>query len=78
MVTAGRAWAVLVAGVAVYEVLSPPAHLLTDGVRRAQERPVCRVLVDGAVIVTAAHLLGVLPARLDPFTRVTTLLKEHR
>ena len=77
MVTAGRAWAVLVAGIAVYEALCPEGHLLTDGIRSAQRTALGHVATSGAVIATAAHLVGVLPPAVDPFTQVTRLKRSR-
>lgn len=75
-VTAERAWAVLVAAIIVYELAAPRGQLLSEAVDRwLEKRPWPTRL---AVIVTAAHLLNVLPDRVDPFTGVGHLSRLWR
>lgn len=65
-----KAWGVLVAGVAAYDVLSPSGETLSEGIDRALERhPVSRALTLAAIGVTALHLANVLPEEVDPFHR---------
>lgn len=69
------AWSVLLGSVVVYEAqcLARGRHddLLTRGVARARSRsPRHRAGVDAAIVITAAHLVGVLPRYLDPFALV--------
>ncbi|QDM56007.1 hypothetical protein SEA_TRAX_127 [Gordonia phage Trax] len=60
-----HAWGVLVALVTVYEVVADEGELLSEGVDRGLvSHP---VLTSGAVLVTAAHLLNVLPTWCDPY-----------
>lgn len=61
----GPAWAVLAAAVVAYEALAPAEHLLTSACARSMERH--PILTRAAILVTAAHLLGALPPRVDPF-----------
>lgn len=61
----GPAWAVLAVAVVAYEAAAPAEHLLTAACARSMERH--PVLTRAAILVTAAHLLGVLNPRLDPF-----------
>ncbi|WP_411815503.1 hypothetical protein [Gordonia sp. SND2] len=80
--TAGQAWAVLIGAIGVYEVLSADGELLSEGVKRARGRHwSANVAVAGAVLTTAAHLLDVLPDRVDPFSaglRVVRPLRDRR
>jgi len=64
---AGKAWVGLAAGVALYDVLAPKGETLSEGMDRAMERPVPRVLAIGAVALTASHLCNFIPERYDPF-----------
>lgn len=65
MSTGLRAWIVLGAAVTVYEVFAPEGELLSEVVDRGLVSH--RLLTAGAVLVTAAHLLNVLPKCVDPF-----------
>ncbi len=58
-------WAALAAGVAAFDILSP--ETLSHAVDRALERPVGRYFALGAIAVTAAHLVNVLPEKADPY-----------
>lgn len=61
--------AVLVAGVVVYEVAAPDGQLISHGMDRLRARSVVLdVAAHVVVVVTAAHLLRLLPARWDPYT----------
>ncbi|MEJ9080772.1 hypothetical protein WKY82_20350 [Gordonia malaquae] len=66
------AWSILLGSVVAYEAQcvarDRPEDLLTRGVARARSRsPRHRAGVDAAIVITAAHLIGVLPPRIDPF-----------
>lgn len=68
---ADTAWVALAAGVVAYELSAPRGELLSEGVDRYLEsRP---LLTRAVVAVTAAHLLNLLPQRVDPFYRVAAL-----
>ena len=68
---AGQAWAVLVAEIVAYELLAARGQLLSEGVDRALER---RPWLTRAVVVyVAAHLLNLVPPRIDPLHRLATL-----
>ncbi|MBH1979934.1 hypothetical protein I8H89_00260 [Candidatus Saccharibacteria bacterium] len=67
------AWGVLAAGVAAYDVLSPPGETLSERVDDWLEKPLSRSLAIGAIGVTALHLANALPQRFDPFHRLTTI-----
>jgi len=67
---ADAAWIVLVAGVVVWDVACPREEMLSEGVDRYLERRPW--LTRMVVAVTAAHILNLLPKRVDPFYRVAT------
>lgn len=58
-------WIAIAAGVAAFDYFSP--ETLSHAVDRALEHPVRRYAAIGAIAVTSAHLLNLLPERLDPF-----------
>lgn len=70
--TAG--WVALAAGVAAFDYYMP--ETLSHAVDRALERPRARYMAIGAVAVTAAHLLNLLPEQLDPFNRLPSRFKD--
>jgi hypothetical protein len=62
---------VLVAGVLAYDVLCPNGELLSQSVDRSLvRRPWLTRL---AVVYVAAHLLNVVPQKLDPLHRLSTI-----
>ncbi|AQT78337.1 hypothetical protein B1R94_02435 [Mycolicibacterium litorale] len=64
-------WLTVAAVVLVVEATAEPGELLSEGVDRyLARRP---WLTRTAVVLTAAHLLNLLPARVDPFYRVAVL-----
>ena len=64
MKPADVAWLTLAAGIVVYEIAAPPGELLSEGVDRyLVRRP---WLTRAVVAVVAAHLLNLIPDRLDP------------
>lgn len=66
------AWIALGAGVIAYDAACPKGELLSEGVDRyLLRRPWVTRLV---IAVTAAHLLNLLPATVDPFYRLAILL----
>lgn len=69
--TAG--WVALAAGVAAFDYYMP--ETLSHAVDRALERPRARYMAIGAVAVTAAHLLNLIPEQLDPFSRLPSRFK---
>ena len=68
---AGQAWVVVAAVVIVHEISAPAGHLLSEGVDRALERRPW--LTRAAVVYLAAHLLNLVPPRIDPLHRLATL-----
>jgi hypothetical protein len=67
-------WCLLGAGVAAWDYLMP--ETLSGAVDRALESPRGRYLAIGAVAVTAAHLLNILPKQVDPFYLTIERLKQ--
>lgn len=58
-------WVALAAGVAAFDYLAP--ETLSHAVDRALERPYGRIAAIGAIAVTSAHLLNLIPSKYDPF-----------
>lgn len=61
-------WAAIGAAVLAWDVLAP--ETLTSAFRRGAENGHTRPLVIGALGVSAAHLMGLIPERADPFCLV--------
>lgn len=60
-----KAWLALGIGVVVYEFASREGELLSEAVDRyLEEYP---VVTTAAIVLTAMHLLNVLPERVDPW-----------
>jgi hypothetical protein len=75
-ITGERAWLILGVAIFVYEVAAPPDQLLSEAVDRWLDRhPWPTRLV---VIATAAHLLNLLPTRVDPFYHVASMPIRRR
>lgn len=70
------AWVALAAGVATYDYYAPPGETLSEAVDRALERPVGRVLALGAIAITAAHLINVLPPEIDPIHQLAERFRD--
>lgn len=68
------AWIALAAGIVAYEVAAPPGELLSEGVDRYLTR---RPWVTRAVVgVVAAHLLNLIPNRVDPIHQAAILFRH--
>lgn len=64
MTPSGWAWIGVAAGVAAYDIASPPGQTLSEGVDRwLIAHP---LLTRCAVALVAAHLCNLLPDRADP------------
>ena len=61
-------WVAIAAGVAAWDYFAP--ETLSHAVDRALEHKTWRYAAVGAVAVTAAHLLNVIPEQADPFQRL--------
>ncbi|USC17052.1 hypothetical protein [Rhodococcus sp. 11-3] len=69
--TGERAWAWLAGGVIAYEIMADEDQLLSNAVDRwLKSHPLATHV---AVVVTAAHLLNLIPERLDPFHHISLL-----
>lgn len=66
------AWSAIAAGVVAYEVAAPDGELLSEAISRYRVRH--PVVVTLAVCYLAAHLLRVIPGRLDPLHQLATRL----
>ncbi|AXQ63211.1 hypothetical protein I5G72_gp64 [Mycobacterium phage Collard] len=74
MRAADRAWVGLAAAVVAYEVGAPRGELLSQGVDRyLTRRP---WLTRGVVCYLAAHLLNVIPDRVDPLARLADVVRR--
>jgi hypothetical protein len=77
--TGERAWYALVTLIAGYEFAAPEGQLLSHAVDRwLQRHPVCTYV---AVVVTAAHLVNLIPDVVDPYRhvgRTAQRLRERR
>lgn len=72
---AERAWGILAAAVVVYEVAATEDELLSSAVDRwLTRRP---ILTHAAVVITAAHLLNLIPQRVDPFYNVAIVSQRQ-
>lgn len=67
--TAG--WAGLAVGVYLFDKYSPESLTSAFARAREHEHPFVRAAAIGALAVTAAHLMGVIPRELDPFYSLT-------
>lgn len=65
-----RGWAGLAAHIAVIELLAPPGETLSEAVDGWMLRNRGRVLWFALVGIVAAHLLNLLPERVDPIHRI--------
>lgn len=66
--SAPRAWAVLAAGIALYDLTCPNGQMLSEGVDRALERgPAAKAATLGLIGITALHLANAIPERYDIF-----------
>ncbi len=72
-IRAGHLWLVLAGVVTALEVVAPEGELLSEGVDRGLQRH--PLLVRAAIIVTAAHLMNLLPEKVDPFARLPRVWK---
>ncbi|WP_444980709.1 DUF7427 family protein [Nocardia xishanensis] len=68
------AWLILGVSVLVYEALAPADQLLTTACARGLTRH--PVLTRAAIVITAAHLLRLIPPSLDPYSGAEKLLRK--
>ncbi len=67
----GPAWIVLAAVITAYEIATPADQLLTAACHRALAKH--PVATRAAIGITALHLAGFLPAKVDPFSLIARL-----
>lgn len=65
-----RAWIVLGVGTMTYEALCPMGETLSEGLDSFVDKPHGKLVVGAIGAVTVAHLINVLPERIDPFTKL--------
>lgn len=68
------AWAAIAAGVITYELFAPPGQLLSEAVDRYRRHH--PYITNGMVCYIAAHLLRVVPARVDPLHQLATRVRR--
>jgi hypothetical protein len=69
------AWVTMALGIVAYELIAPEGQLLSEAVDRfLVKHPVVTRVV---VISVAAHLLNVLPNRVDPIHQIATISRER-
>ena len=71
-----KAWAALIAGTALYEALCPVGETLSEGLDDFCDKPIGKVVVGAIGAVTVAHLINVMPERIDPYHQMS-LIKER-
>jgi len=69
-------WGCIGAFVLAWDVFAP--ETLSGAVDRALEHKTGKYLAIGAVAVTGAHLLNLIPEEIDPFTRAFSVLERVR
>lgn len=67
-------WAVLGVCIATLEFVGEES--LTHAFERARAHPVGRVVAIGGLAITASHLMGKIPRRIDPFYVIQDNLKN--
>lgn len=67
------AWAGLVGGVALYDILSPKGETLSEGFDRLMDTTPGKIAAIGSVALVATHLLNILPQKYDPIHRALFL-----
>lgn len=70
------AWIALLGGVAAYEYFCKNGETLSERVWDV-EHPVKKLAVASAIGVTALHLLGKMPAKIDPFVHMGKLKRSR-
>lgn len=70
-----HAWLALGCAVLAYEVVAPSDQLLTASCARGLERH--PLLTRAAIVITAAHLLRVIPSSLDPYNQAEAIIRRR-
>lgn len=71
---ADYAWAALAAGIVTYEASCPRGELLSEAVDRY--RVVHPLIINGAILYLALHLLRCWPRRIDPLAHLAAKFKK--
>ena len=71
-----KAWIGLAVGIFTYDVLCPRGETLSEGVDRALEHPRNKYATMGAIAITGAHLLNVLPEKIDPLHHLLRVIQH--
>jgi hypothetical protein len=74
--TAKRGWLAVAALVTAYELAAPDGELLSEGYDRGLEKH--KMALWAATLVTAGHLLNVIPMRADPYHQGLNAIKSMR
>ena len=69
-------WCFIGGFVLAWDVLAP--ETLSHAVDRALEHPIGRYAAIGAVAITGAHLLNIIPEQYDPFPKALHFLEVVR
>ena len=69
------AWGAIGAGVAAYEMLCPQGETLSERLDPLLEGR-SRYIVMGGIAVTAAHLMNLIPDRLDPYEQGLSRVRQ--
>lgn len=72
--SARRGWVAIAIYVAIHDFAAPDGEMLSEGVDRGLEKHPS--LIYAAIGVTAAHLLNLLPDRVDPYQLVGLNLRK--
>lgn len=75
---ADLAWIGLIGAVALYDIKSPPHQTLSEGFDKYLQHPYGRFAAIGGVILTAAHLLNILPPEADPIHKLAESVRAER
>lgn len=74
--SARNGWLAIGALALAYEIAAPKGELLSEGVDRAMDKyPIAARL---PIIITALHLLNLLPERLDPYHQGLKFVRGHQ
>lgn len=73
---ADRAWIMVGAQVAVWDLLCPPGETLSEGSHRHMVDD--QLVTIGLIGYLAAHLMGIWPRRYDPLSRLSAVIVRTR
>jgi hypothetical protein len=67
-------WAVVLGTITAHELSCDKGNTLSEGVDRALEKH--PILTIGAIAITSAHLINLLPEKIDPFHQTLKAIKH--